>query len=168
MGLCSRRLCNLGGYNEISGRSNADYYSAYLDAIVEHLRQTGKLDRTLIVLTSDHGYRGHATLAERYAYHIPLWLYATRLSAREDARLFSHIDFQALLLHELGAGAAPQAADPFVMIVGPTGISSLAVLDAAGDIGADAVETVRKALMESSALPRDVVESAIKGHHTSK
>jgi hypothetical protein len=120
-------------YNEISGRSNADYYSTYLDAIVEHLRETGKLDRTLIVLTSDHGYRGRATLAENYAYHIPLWFYATRFTARENHDLYAHIDFQALLLHEMGLAPAPQP-EPFVAVVGPTGISSLTVLNAAGEL----------------------------------
>ena len=120
-------------YNEITGRSNADYYSAYLDSIVEHLRETNKLDRTLIVLTSDHGYRGRSTLAESYAYHIPLWFYATRFSEREDPRLYSHIAFQDLLLYEMGVAPAP-APEPFVAVIGPTGINSLTVLDAAGDL----------------------------------
>jgi hypothetical protein len=120
-------------YNEISGRSNADYYSKYLDSVVEHLRATDKLDRTLIVLTSDHGYRGRATLSESFAYHIPLWFYATRFSARENNELFAHIDFQELLLHEMGISPAPQP-EPFVVVVGPTGISSLTVLDAAGEL----------------------------------
>jgi hypothetical protein len=120
-------------YNELTGRSNADYYSAYLDSVVEHLRETNKLDRTLIVLTSDHGYRGRSTLAEGYAYHIPLWFYASRFSAREDSGLYSHISFQDLLLHEMGVAAAPQV-EPFVTVIGPTGINSLTVLDAAGEL----------------------------------
>jgi hypothetical protein len=120
-------------YNEISGRSNADYYSTYLDAVVEHLRQTDKLDRTLIVLTADHGYRGRSTLTENFAYHIPLWFYSTRFSAREDQRLFSHISFQGLLLHEMGVAPAPTP-EPFIVVVGPTGIRSVTVLDAAGEL----------------------------------
>ena len=121
-------------YNEISGRTNADYYSTYLDAVIEHLRQTDKLERTLIVLTSDHGYRGHATLSERYAYQIPLWFYATRFSAREERRLLSHIDFQDLLLYEMGARQSLPQPDPFVPVVGPTGINTLTILDAAGEL----------------------------------
>jgi hypothetical protein len=121
-------------YNETSGRTNADYYSSYLDAVVAHLRQTGKLDRTLIVLTSDHGYRGRSTLGENYAYRIPLWFYATRFDGRENDRLFSHIDFVDLLLHEMNAVAPPERADPFVAVVGPTGIDSLTILDAAGEL----------------------------------
>lgn len=120
-------------YNELSGRSNADYYSSYLDAVVDHLQKTEKLDRTLIVLTSDHGYRGRSTLSEHFAYHIPLWFYATRFSAREDRHLYSHIDFQALLLHELAGAPAPEA-QPFVTVIGPTGIHALTVLDAAGEL----------------------------------
>jgi hypothetical protein len=120
-------------YNEISGRSNADYYSTYLDAVVEHLRQTGKLDRTLLVLTADHGYRGRSTLTESFAYHIPLWFYATRFGAREDNSLYSHISFQDLLLHEMELTPAPKP-EPFVAVIGPTGIRSLTVLDAAGEL----------------------------------
>lgn len=120
-------------YNELSGRTNADYYSTYLDAVVDHLKKTNKLDRTLIVLTSDHGYRGRSTLSENFAYHIPLWFYATRFSERVDPRLFSHIDFQALLLHELAGAPIPQP-DPFVAVIGPTGINSLTVLDANGEL----------------------------------
>jgi len=120
-------------YNEISGRSNADYYSTYLDAVVDHLQKTNKLDRTLIVLTSDHGYRGRSTLWESFAYHIPLWFYATRFSAREDQRLYSHINFQALLLHELAGSPLPEP-DPFVAVIGPTGINSLTVLDPNGEL----------------------------------
>jgi len=121
-------------YNQISGRSNADYYSSYIDAVVAHLEQIGKLDRTLIVLTSDHGYRGRSTLGENYAYQIPLWFYATRFSGREDGRLFSHIDFGDLLLFEMGAAGVPPDANPFVAVVGPTGIDSLTILDAAGEL----------------------------------
>jgi hypothetical protein len=139
-------------YNEISGRSNADYYSAYLDAIVEHLRETNKLDRTLIVLTSDHGYRGRATLGEPYAYQIPLWFYATRFSEREDHQLFSHINFQDLLLHELGVRPAPQP-DPFVAVVGPTGISSLTVLDAAGELALIRTRGTTNFLLSRRAAP---------------
>jgi hypothetical protein len=86
------------------------------------------------VLTSDHGYRGRATLAERYAYHIPLWFYATRFTGHEDQRLFSQIDFRDLLLYEMGAGASPQQPDPFVLVIGPTGINSLSIIDAAGEL----------------------------------
>jgi hypothetical protein len=120
-------------YNALSGRTNADYYSSYLDAVVDHLEKTNKLDRTLIVLTSDHGYRGRSTLSENFAYHIPLWFYATRFSARDDQRLFSHIDFQDLLLHELAGALVPQPG-PFVAVIGPTGINSLTVLNEAGEL----------------------------------
>ena len=41
-------------------------------------------------------------------------------------------------------------------------------LDAATSVGGDAVSTVREALLESAALPRDVIESAIKGHQDKK
>jgi len=114
-------------YNRASGRTNTDYYSGYLDAVVEHLEAKGLLDRTLVVLTSDHGFRDTALQGETWVYHIPLWFFSTRFDARSDARLFSHLDFGDLLAHELGAPRAPDP-DPFVMVVGPTGTGMLAVL----------------------------------------
>jgi hypothetical protein len=115
-------------YNEASGKSNTDYYSAYVDALIEHLRAQGSLDETLIVLTSDHGFRDTAPQNQLDVYRIPLWFYATRFAPRSDQRLFSHLDFKDLLHHERTLGAAPIRESPFTLIVGPTGASLLTVL----------------------------------------
>ena len=119
-------------YNEASGRTNADYYSSYLDQVVGHLRERNQLDDTLIVLTSDHGYRSRKRLNRADSYELPLLFFSTRFSAAHDKDLRSHLDFKDLLLHEAGSRPAPTNKNPFVMNVGPTGAGTLAVI---GDDG---------------------------------
>ena len=120
-------------YNEASGKTNTEYYSAYLDAVLAHLQKTGKAANTLIVLTADHGFRDKGLQTQQAVYHIPLWFHADRYTSQRDDRLFSHLDFKSLLLHELSPAAAPRPAEsPFVMIVGPTGTSFLTVLTQSG------------------------------------
>jgi hypothetical protein len=115
-------------YNRASGKTDTAYYSAYVDAIVAHLEQRGELDETLIVLTSDHGFRDKGLQDQVAVYHIPLWLYATRFEPQTDQRLLSHIDFKDLLFHELSPSSPAPDAPPFVMIVGTTGTGMLTVL----------------------------------------
>ncbi|MDB4990728.1 MAG: sulfatase [Myxococcaceae bacterium] len=119
-------------YNKASGRTNTEYYSAYLDAVVEHLQQTGALDRTLIVLTSDHGFRDKGLQSDRAMYQIPLLFYATRFTGSTDSRLLSHLDFKDLLLNELLPDMPAPSEEPFVMMIGPTGTSFLSVLTQPG------------------------------------
>jgi hypothetical protein len=115
-------------YNKVSGKSNAAYYSAYVDALIELLRAAGTLDETLIVLTSDHGFRDTSMQDRLEVYRIPLWFYATRFTAQRDARLFSHLDFKDLLHRERSLGALALEERPFVMIYGPTSASFVAAL----------------------------------------
>jgi hypothetical protein len=119
-------------YNKASGKTNTDYYSAYLDAVVQHLQQTGALERTLIVVSSDHGFRDKGLQSDRAVYQIPLMFYSPRLSQARDDRLFSHLDFKDLLFHQLTPGSPAPPASPFVMTIGPTGTSFLSVLTDAG------------------------------------
>jgi len=119
-------------YNEASGRTNTEYYSSYLDAVVDHLKQTGAIDRTLIVLTSDHGFRDKGLQSERGVYHIPLLFFAPRFSGSTDDRLFSHLDFKDLLLQELEPARAPARESPLLLIIGPTGTSFLTVMTQPG------------------------------------
>jgi hypothetical protein len=114
-------------YNTTSGKSNAAYYSSYVDALIEHLRARGTLDETLIVLTSDHGFRDTAMQDQLGVYRIPLWFYATRFSAEQRDGLYSHLNFKNLLHAERTLGALPPES-PFIMIYGPTSSSLVAVL----------------------------------------
>jgi hypothetical protein len=115
-------------YNRASGKTDTEYYSGYVDAVVAHLEQRGLLDQTLIVLTSDHGFRDKGLQGELTVYRIPLLFYAPRFQALRDERLFSHIDFKDLLFHELAPGSDPPADSAFVMIVGTTGTGMLTAL----------------------------------------
>jgi hypothetical protein len=115
-------------YNEASGKGNAEYYSSYVDALIEHLRKAGTLDETLIVLTSDHGFRDTSMQDQLAVYRIPLWFYATRFAAQRDDRLFSHLDFKNMLHRERALGVPALNESPFVMIYGPTSASFLTVL----------------------------------------
>ena len=115
-------------YNEASGKSNAEYYSSYVDALIAHLREQGTLDETLVVLSSDHGFRDTSMQDQLSVYRIPLWFYATRFAAERDDRLFSHLDFKNLLHRERALSVPAIEESPFVMIYGPTSASFLAVL----------------------------------------
>jgi hypothetical protein len=115
-------------YNEMSGRTNADYYSSYLDRVVEHLRARGVLDDTLIIVTSDHGYRSKTRLDRLDSYQLPLVFFSTRFEAARNSELRSHLDFKDLLLSEAGARERLHDVNPFVMNVGPTGAGTLAVI----------------------------------------
>jgi hypothetical protein len=115
-------------YNQISGKTNADYYSSYLDQVVEHLRSRGMLDDTLIVVTSDHGYRSRSRLDRLESYQLPLVFYSTRFEAARRVELRSHLDFKDLLFFEAGSRDRPNDVNPFVMNVGPTGAGTLAVI----------------------------------------
>jgi hypothetical protein len=112
-------------YNERTGKTNTAYYSAYVDELLSGLAARGLSDDTLIVLTSDHGFRDKSKQAERWVYHIPLWFYARRFQGSESSALLSHTDFGALLATE--ASLLPNTVDrPLVMVVGPTGNGMLA------------------------------------------
>jgi hypothetical protein len=115
-------------YNEISGRTNSDYYSSYIDKVVEHLRARGMLDDTLIVVTSDHGYRGRSRLASLDSYRLPLVFFSTRFQPARNSELRSHLDFKDLLFYEMGSRDRRNDVNPFVMNVGPTGAGTLAVI----------------------------------------
>jgi hypothetical protein len=115
-------------YNAASGKSNAAYYSSYVDALIKGLEARGLLDDTLIAITSDHGFRDKSKQAELGVYRLPLWFYATRFSARSDARLLSHVDFKDLLFDELSQEGRFVTPNERVLIVGPTGTGMLTAL----------------------------------------
>lgn len=117
-------------YNQMSGKTNADYYSSYLDEVVDHLRARGELDKTLIVVTSDHGYRSRKRLDRVESYELPLVFYSTRFVSEHNTDLRSHLDFKDLLFYEAGSRERPTSVNPFVMNVGPTGAGTLAVITA--------------------------------------
>jgi hypothetical protein len=115
-------------YNEASGKSNADYYSAYIDRLIEQLEARGLMDDTLLAITSDHGFRDKGLQGELSVYRIPLMFYAKRFREHSDTRLLSHLDFKDLLFNELSPGSVQVDDNAFVLIVGPTGTGMTAAL----------------------------------------
>jgi Sulfatase len=122
-------------YNRASGRTNTDYYSSYVDSVVKHLAERGELERTLIVLTSDHGYRDTTMQDDLRVVRIPLYFYSPALEAAVDPRLFSHIELKDLLFAELGGAPLASVPEPeFVMIQGPTGSGLVLSLTREGEL----------------------------------
>ncbi len=115
-------------YNQASGKSNAAYYSEYLDALAAALSERGLLDETLIAITADHGLRNKTLQLEPWIAHVPMWFYAIRFGATRHRGLYSHLDFKDLLLHELVPGSPEVPDNPFVFVVGPTGTSFRSVV----------------------------------------
>jgi hypothetical protein len=147
-------------YNKASGRTNTDYYSRYLDAVIAHLTETGALERTLIVLTSDHGIREKDDQRRREAYRLPLWFYASSLEPRQDRLLRSHMDFKNLLFAHVFADTVEPAPSPFVMVVGPTGTGFVAVVtEPNGMLLLQAREDTQR-LVRAEGYPSQAVASA--------
>jgi hypothetical protein len=119
-------------YNDASGKSNARYYSEYVDALRDALRSRGLLDDTLIVVTSDHGYRDKGRQTDPEVYRVPLLLHAERFSAQRDTRLLSHVELGMLLFEELTPSAPRAPSQDLVLAVGPTGQGHLFAVNAAG------------------------------------
>jgi hypothetical protein len=115
-------------YNAALEQSNAQYYSAYIDAVLAHLAARGELERTLVVVVSDHGPREYDRTRDLETYRIPLWFYSPSFQARADARLFSHLDFAQILLSELSLGRVEPTPNPFVLVTGPTSSSLWAAI----------------------------------------
>ena len=83
----------------------------FLGELVETLRRSGRLDRTLIVVTADHGIRTSVEdpsftggRLSDYSFHVPLLLYAPGVlpERKEIGVLTSHIDIMPSILDLLG------------------------------------------------------------------
>ncbi len=117
-------------YNEASGRTNTDYYSAYVDHVIAELKKRGLYEETLIAITSDHGFRDKGLQDRADVYRIPLWFHAPGLEERHETALLSHLDFKDLLFNVLEPGSTPIDHNPAVLIQGPTATSMMAALSA--------------------------------------
>ena len=93
------------------GRNLMALQDTFLGEVVEMLRHSGRLDRTLILVTADHGIRTSVEdpsftggRLSDYSFHVPLLLYAPGvLRERKDIGvLTSHIDIMPSLLDLLG------------------------------------------------------------------
>jgi Sulfatase len=92
-------------------RGLVDVQDQWLGEIVELLKKTGRLSRTLIMVTGDHGIRSSVEdpafplrSTDEYSFHVPFLLYAPGVlsSTRTIPWLTSHIDIAPSILDLLG------------------------------------------------------------------
>ena len=93
------------------GRSTLIHQDLYIGQVIKHLESLGRLDKTIILVTGDHGIRSRredpqfrAGMIDSYSYHVPMVLYCPSvLSKRQDIPyITSHIDISPSILDLLG------------------------------------------------------------------
>jgi Sulfatase len=86
----------------------------WLGELLDLLQRKGRLERTLIVITGDHGLRnwtedpsGLSMLMDDYAFHVPLLLYAPGILKHSEHidHVTSHIDLTPSILDLVGISA---------------------------------------------------------------
>lgn len=104
-----------GGRETLLGkrvRGLLELQDAWLGEIVDQLAKDGRLDRTIIVVTGDHGVRTEVEdpsfepdgLLPDYSFHVPLLIFAPQVlsEGQEIGGLTSHIDLAPTVLDLLG------------------------------------------------------------------
>jgi arylsulfatase A-like enzyme len=114
------------------GREMQNYYwnctrdsDRHLEALLNHLRESGEIDRTVIVFTSDHGellgvhgMRGKGTFAARESSRVPaLVVHPHGQRGIECEALSTHLDIAPTLLGLAGLGMA-EVKEKMPMLVG--------------------------------------------------
>ncbi len=89
-----------------TGKTPLEYYRAYFRKFFVTAAARNLLDRTLVVICSDHGPREDQWEPE--SYHIPLLFWASGLASGTDDRFLCHLDLKDLLLEELGRLPGPK------------------------------------------------------------
>lgn len=101
-----------------TGIGTLDYYNRYFIKIVEALVSNQLLDKTLLVVASDHGPRSDASLPRNY--QIPLLFFASDIRGGKSDAFLSHLDFKDLLLEFIAQQKCSCGQDP-VLTVGHSG-----------------------------------------------
>jgi phosphoglycerol transferase MdoB-like AlkP superfamily enzyme len=93
------------------GRAIMAMQDSYLGELVDLLEKHHRLERTIIVVTADHGIRTRvedsslqAGMVDDYSFHVPLLIYAPQVlkTSQTVPWMTSHIDIQPTLLDLLG------------------------------------------------------------------
>jgi len=82
-------------------QSITNYYNYYFLDIYEYLKEENLLDNTTIVITSDHGLRNLKDKQDIGFYQVPFIVFNQNLDKKEIDDLYSHIDFNNILLSYL-------------------------------------------------------------------
>jgi hypothetical protein len=121
-------------YNRVSGKSNVQYVAEYVDSLWTELERRHLADGTLLVLTGDHGAKAEDRTQMAVNYQVPLYFYAKSLAPQVERGMYTHLDFQELLLRELDPSRPLPPTVPFVQVVGPTDSHLRIVVDSSGGV----------------------------------
>ncbi|MDD5306253.1 MAG: sulfatase-like hydrolase/transferase [Deltaproteobacteria bacterium] len=124
---------HIGDYSDATGKSSTEYYGEHLQAVMDGLEARGELDRTLLVVTSDHGIRDWEYRQRRWVYRLPLIFINPGFSHREETGLYNQGDFPALLAAQL-SGHPPPAPRRLSLFVGCTNSSIIGGVTAENDL----------------------------------
>jgi hypothetical protein len=97
-----------------TGKSQAEYDDEYLLEITRGLEQKKLLDRTLLVVVSDHGDRAES--ANVVNYGVPLLVSGRGIRPSRSSALYSHKDFQQIVLGFLAHQDFPRGRETVVTV----------------------------------------------------
>lgn len=100
-----------------TGKTQLEYYDAYLTGLLDRLTAAQLEPRTLIIVVSDHGNRSKSSDAENY--RIPLLVTGHGVRPLVDNTFRSHIDLEGVIAHYLVDTALPPNQER-VFVVGST------------------------------------------------
>jgi hypothetical protein len=121
-------------YNRVSGKSNVQYVAEYVDSLWTELERRHLADGTLLVLTGDHGAKEEDRTQRAVNYQVPLYFYAKAFTPQVERGMYTHLDFQELLMRELDRARPLPPPVPFVQVVGPTDSHLRIVVDSSGGV----------------------------------
>lgn len=100
----------------------AGYVDAWLSRLLDALEDSGLRERTMVVITSDHGENfgeggriGHAFSVDHHLIKAPLFL--SRAPSRSLTGPFSLVNLPAVIAEELGLSDAPWTVDPASSVI---------------------------------------------------
>ncbi|MFZ5862145.1 MAG: sulfatase-like hydrolase/transferase [Nitrospirota bacterium] len=105
-------------------RNSVLYVDSIIGRMLDSLDKRGLLDRTIVVITGDHGqeffetgYLGHNSTFSTYQSQVPLILYWPGVTPGRDSRLTSHVDIVPTMFALLGIKAAPKSYSQGISLV---------------------------------------------------
>ena len=90
-----------------TGKQPAEYCEVYLRELLAGLSQNDLDERTLFILTTDHGDRPEPTNPQNY--RVPLLLFGAGIKPGIDTRFLCHLDFQCVVGHYLSDLPPPES-----------------------------------------------------------
>jgi hypothetical protein len=88
-----------------TGQSQLAYYNDYLQELLKDLEVRGLVNRSLLVIVSDHGNRARPAVAENY--RVPLLIAGPQVSGGSDSVFRSHQDLAGIIASVLSQSSLP-------------------------------------------------------------